>query len=469
MNIKTIIRASILAAFALVASNAMANSIDADQARAAANKFLQSRSAKGKFNSPSGVRLVHTEKSNVSDNAYYVFNADGGGWVIIAGDDRAKVVLAYGDKGNIDMNKLPGGMMGFLNNYKKQIETAQAFTGKIVPKKTYTRSTVVSPLLKSNWGQDEPMNRYCPMNGTERTSVGCGPLAMAQIMYYWKYPESSKAMSGYYVMSGCGPVPALDATTFDYNKILVDYTIYNPETGGLSYVDYTDEQANEVAKLCRYSGHACKAQYGDSEVTGTGSYPYDQLAAFKFFGFNSGAQLIGKDPYSHCDNYPTKYTYDEWAALIYTELEAGRPIPYHDLYEGHAWVLDGVDAEGRFHMNWGFNGAFNGWFEINSLAFHPFGNATVWDFSQGSNGGNEMIIGMYPYDGYVIPGDDPSVTIGDVNRDGEVNITDAIDLINYVLNDEGDIDLIAADCHHDGEVNITDAIDLINYVLNDAW
>ncbi|MBR5170501.1 MAG: dockerin type I repeat-containing protein [Muribaculaceae bacterium] len=55
---------------------------------------------------------------------------------------------------------------------------------------------------------------------------------------------------------------------------------------------------------------------------------------------------------------------------------------------------------------------------------------------------------------------------GDVNCDGEVNITDAIDLINYLLNDEGDISLDAADMNNDGEVNITDAIDLINYILN---
>ena len=55
---------------------------------------------------------------------------------------------------------------------------------------------------------------------------------------------------------------------------------------------------------------------------------------------------------------------------------------------------------------------------------------------------------------------------GDVNCDGEVNITDAIELINYLLNDEGDISLDAADMNNDGEVNITDAIDLINYILN---
>jgi len=58
--------------------------------------------------------------------------------------------------------------------------------------------------------------------------------------------------------------------------------------------------------------------------------------------------------------------------------------------------------------------------------------------------------------------------LGDVNRDGEVNVTDAIDLINYILNDEGDIDLNAADYNEDTEVNVTDAIDMINFILNNV-
>ena len=181
-------------------------------------------------------------------------------------------------------------------------------------------------------------------------------------------------------------------------------------------------------------------------------------------------KLIGKDPYSHCDNYPTAYSNEEWAALICTEVEAGRPIPYHDLYEGHAWVLDGVDAEGRFHMNWGFNGRFNGWFEMNALIIYP-NASTEWDFSQGNNGGNEMIIGMYPYDGYVIPGgDEPEVLRGDVNGDNIIDILDATALINYLLySDPTGIVMANANCDEEEGVDITDATALINFLLYGTW
>ena len=442
MKILRIMSSMAIATVAALTFSAQAASVDVTTARMEANNFVKSKMAsKGMFNAPAtaDLKLAHSEASSVEGNAYYVFNIQGGGWVIIAGDDRAKQVLAYGDKGNIDMNNLPDNMKGYLNMLKGQIETAQAYKGETVPVKASKRSAAVEPLLKTDWGQSEPMNRLCPPNGSGKiTSVGCGPLAMAQIMYYWKYPNEVAAVPGYSI-SWSQYMSELPATTFDYSLMLDNYYTHNPETGNpTGYVAFTEEQANEVAKLCRYCGQACKARYGNANETSTGSYTYDQRDAFLRSGFN--------------------------------ELQAGRPIPYHDLYEGHAWVLDGVDAEGKVHMNWGFNGRFNGWFEIDALVFHPYGDDEVWDFSQGSNGGNEMIIGMYPYEGYVIPGDEPTSIRGDVNKDGAVNIADVTRLIDYLLSqDATGIDLEAANCNQDDAVNIADVTKLIDYLLSQSW
>ena len=57
-------------------------------------------------------------------------------------------------------------------------------------------------------------------------------------------------------------------------------------------------------------------------------------------------------------------------------------------------------------------------------------------------------------------------SLGDANHDHEVNISDAILLINYVLNDEGNICTICSNVNGDNQVNITDAIELINILLN---
>lgn len=454
---------TMLAAMGLMAFNASAGNIDAEAARAAAGKFIQQHKATTfKSSSLSGLKLIHTEASAVEGNAYYVFNVQGGGWVIIAGDDRAKQVLAYGDKGNIDMNDLPGSMKDYLKLYKNQIEEMQSYKGEVVPIKAPKRVAAIAPLTKSTWGQQEPMNRQCPMNGSERTSVGCAPLAMAQIMYYWKYPTEVAELPGY-SMSWSTYLPSLPATTFNYDLMLDKYTIYNPNTGGVALGTYTEEQATEVAKLARYCGQACKARYGNSGTTSTGVYSYDQRDAFKTMGFNENVQLIGIDPSYYCDNN-NKYTEEEWKALMYNELAAGRPIAYHnvDFIDGHAWIIDGIDADGKYHMNWGFYERFDGWFEFGAFTIYP--NGEEWNFSGNAN---EMLINLYPYEGYVIPGgEEPVVTPGDVDGNGVLDIEDLTLLIDYMLTDE-DIQNDAADVNQDNKVDIADVTALIDLLLNE--
>lgn len=448
--------------------NVSATGVDANAARLAAARFLQQKAPMSfKAASTSAVKLAYTEASKVEGNDYYVFNFDGGGWVIIAGDDHAKEVLAYGDKGSFDLNDMPASMKGQLKMYKDQIEAVKGFKGQLAPNKAPNRITAVEPLTKTTWGQSEPMNRFTPMKNGEHTAVGCGPLAMAQIMYYWKYPEGSDAMGTYYVY-GVGTIPALEATTFEYDKMLKAYTIFNPETNGVALGTYTEEQALAVATLCRYAGHACKARYGNSG-TSTGAYSYDQLAAFKQFGYNEGAELLGIDPSYYCSNYGHKYTKEEWLELINVELVANRPVAYHnvDFIDGHAWVVDGMDADGLLHMNWGFYERFDGWFQLDALSFHPYGDDEVWDFSGSSN---EMIINLFPYEGYVIPGDEPEVLLGDVDGDGNVGIGDVADLIDYILSqDATGIDLKAADVDGDENVGIGDVTAIIDYILNGEW
>ena len=58
--------------------------------------------------------------------------------------------------------------------------------------------------------------------------------------------------------------------------------------------------------------------------------------------------------------------------------------------------------------------------------------------------------------------------VGDVNVDGDINISDAIALINILLNDETPVAPALVDVNMDGEINISDAIALINRLLNEV-
>ena len=118
-------------------------------------------------------------------------------------------------------------------------------------------------------------------------------------------------------------------------------------------------------------------------------------------------------------------------------------------------------------MNWGFNGKFDGWYEIDAMSFHPYGDDEIWDFSQSSNSGNQMVIGCYPYEGYVIPGggDEPEVMTGDVNGDNNVTIADVTALIDLLLAGDA-IDNKAADVNGDQNVSIADVTALIDMLLS---
>ena len=79
---------------------------------------------------------------------------------------------------------------------------------------------------------------------------------------------------------------------------------------------------------------------------------------------------------------------------------------------------------------------------------------------------------LYFNDGssFYIPGSAPR---GDVNRDGDVSITDVTALIGMLLNGESDNPSLlgrdAIDCNRDDDITITDVTTLINYLLTGRW
>ena len=311
MNIKKLSLSLVLAAAGIMAANA--GNIDANAARQAANNFMKSKmTAQGMLKAPStaDLKLIYTEASSVEGNAFYVFNIKGGGWVIIAGDDRANQVLAYNTTGNLDMNNLPVNAKNYLNRFKTQIEKVQNFKGEFktqAPK----RVTPVGPLMKSNWGQNVPFDRQCPQQYGSYCPVGCAGLAMAQILNYWEYPKEIEGLEGYYNTAAYSMVPALDATTFDYDNILDQYTILN-ENNQLSWAEgVNDENKAEVAKLCRYASQSCLMGFS-ATGGGSGTDVLRQYKGFLKMGYTTDAKLVGIEAWA------TRETWNTWD---YTDAE----------------------------------------------------------------------------------------------------------------------------------------------------
>ena len=301
---------------------------------------------------PSLALKAKMSEANVSASpAYYVFNNNGGngGWVVIAGDDRVRTVLAYCDHGQFNPSDMNESAQWLLDYYTDVINSLDN-CGIEMASNNATAKQAIKPLMTSMWGQGAPYNFQCPIVDGKQCYVGCTATAIAQVMYYHKWPESTPEIPEYtpYDKETKGLLqPALPSTTFNWD-VMKDY--YRKD------VTDTADPANEaVAKLMHYVGQAQAMNYGTS-ASGAFANP---AALVQYFGYSRNATIVGR----------TENTADSWVNIIYNELAAKRPVILsgYKWSGGHTFVCDGYDGDGLFHINWGWNGSSDGYYSIDVL------------------------------------------------------------------------------------------------------
>ena len=413
----------------LFCAKAPAAPVDATAAQAVAEGFLKS-SASGKLRGGvhSSLVLAHAEPaSRAGMTDYYVFNtSDAGAFVIVAGDSRAAdQVLAYGD-GALDVSSLPCNVQWLLNEYKRQMEFLRTLPdqkGPRVPRSVRASSAItIEPLLTSKWSQSEPYYDQCPTYQGDLCVTGCVATAMAQVMYYWKYPEELPALSSYTTTSLMFEVPALPGTHLDWDNMLDVYKRYRPDADD----NYTPEQGAAVATLMRYCGQAC---YMDYTPSASGALVNNQCAALKSFGYSEEAREIERDNYSR----------EEWDEMLLRDLSAGRPVLYSGSSwdSGHAFVLDGY-SNGKYHVNWGWGGSSDGYFTLDMLgsgeyAFNYFQDMVHNVYPTGN--GHATVVFDFEENGiyYKANGDEAAV----VTRDYLYNSYEGVVTIPATVSHEG--------------------------------
>ncbi len=365
---------------------AMAADVDVVQARATATQFLQDYAPMVKRGAPvslADVKLLHTEAnpSSADKAVYYIFNSNQG-FVIVAGDDRARQILAWGDR-PLDFARMPENMKYWLSTYKRQMVFLQERPDLEVEAPRLTdrsNSITVPPMLTALWDQAEPYWNHCPMVNGEYCLTGCPATSLSMVFYHWKYPvEPTPPVPAFnYVVS----LPALPSITFDWDNMLDEYVEGN----------YNEAQADAVAWLMRYIG---QEEHMDYSVDGSGAQGSDILRAIKFFGYDEEADLLMK---SMADNFGNEmqqfYTDDEWAAILQNEMFEGRPVvycafDYNDQrgWSGHAFNVDGYTAAtDTYHVNWGWSGVGNGDFALNAFGYRDY----TFNIEQ------QMIVGIHP-------------------------------------------------------------------------
>lgn len=363
-----------------------AEQVSVNEAQSIASRFMAQRGM-GTVAASQPLRAPRSKASaSQQEAAYYVFNAaKDRGFVIVSGDDRTEQVLGYSDKGNFDPENVPENMKAWLDQYVEEIAlldegviTIDRSQSDVHPK----AGSAVSPLLTSKWDQSAPFNLYCPKYNGSFCVTGCTATAMAQIMYYYKWPSStSQAIPGYtqsddenYSMHGT-TYSALNSANFDWNNMKDYYS--SSETSTI------DASNNAVAWLMRYCGQSVEMMYGVSESTAVSS----SEVFVDYFRYSPKARKLHR----------VDYSYSQWENFILTELRANRPVIYggHKHNGGHCFVCDGYDGNGYYHFNWGWRGSYDGYFLLTAL--DPKGGGI--GSAIGNNGymiGHNIIIGLEP-------------------------------------------------------------------------
>lgn len=357
-----------------------ASNVDLATAQGAAQRFLMNKAAKGRFmTSAPAVKWTHQAKNstNAALTAYYVVNTEAG-YAIVAGDSRAREILAYGEGQIQSMNDLPDAVQYFLDIYQKQMEYLQAHPGLMVQKTANRGGISVEPLLTTAWAQDKPYNMKTPKKGygsNPYCKVGCSAVSLAQVMNYWKYPEKSPALPGYTTETHGYVMDPLPEYTFQWDRMR---NTYPTSESGLDQMSQEDIDA--ISWLMLYTGYAMNMDY----ATDQSGAEYDEIdQAIRTFGF-TGYSMEMKWDY---DDGTVNYTEEQWAELIQSELVAGRPLVYcaFDMQSdsaaiaGHAFNVDGYNAENdTYHVNFGMSADKNGYFALD--AFTVDDGMTVYNF-----------------------------------------------------------------------------------------
>lgn len=344
----------------LMGTSLQAKQIDVKKAQNIAENFFQQQSLT-RANSGE-LRLAYTATDNASAtrsassaNLFYVFDrGEANGFIVVAGDDNMRPVLGYTCSGSFDINTANDGLQWWISAITAKAKAVADGTDTSVYSATRS-SSAVEPIVKTHWNQSSPYNNLCPVDNTdgngENSVTGCVATAMAQLLYTC-YAGTTQTLSG--TVTCRTAAHASSTTTVDLSQFTIDYSKMELTYDG----DESDESKNAVATLMYACGLSVNMNYC---ANGSGSNP-SSYGLKKYFGIDEGCELAHRN----------QYTVDEWDALIRGELDNGRAVLYTGQTldnKGHAFICDGYNTDGLYHINWGWGGYGDGYFDFCSLDF----------------------------------------------------------------------------------------------------
>lgn len=421
----------------LFISNVYAQQIGVSEAMSRAKAFLQTNSSrrapsKSTQSSSQEISLAYTAQSITDDKVcYYIFNkGNNNGFIIVGADEAAQDIIGYSDSGTFDYATAPDNFKWWLSQYQQQITSAidyaeqcpQVVSAAKAKRSRISRASAnsqrhdINPLIQTKWSQYEPFSDAVNADFQSQTNVtnqsfvtGCVPTALAQVMYYHKYPTkgtgnaSGPTMSYTINKQSYSFTPSADfaSTTYDWDNMLAKYTKNR----------YTEAQGKAVATLMYHAGVAINTKY---DIYGSGaSQSVVPKALTTYFGYDKGMR----------DEYRCYYSDSDWENLVYNELANGRPVIYGgrtDNGAGHTFICDGYrTSDDLYSFNWGWGDYCDGWYALTGeYALEP----------NGSGISRAVMMAAYTVDQEIITGVKPDE--GGIESPQLINYNGTISLMN---------------------------------------
>lgn len=259
------------------------------------------------FMSKKGIKLVPNERSLTrgTDVPYNIFNGseDKGFCIVVNGK-----VVGYDTNNTVDIDNMPCCFKELLDIYSNV--TSKGKTRSNTDYFPLRETTPIEPLITTHWGQVSPFNDLL-----EKKTGICVLVAWCQILHYFRVPQTLMD----YVVNDSLTLPI---TYFDHDKMVDKYD-----------KNATDEEKYEVAKLFYY--------YKTIDIYGI----------LEYFGL----EVFENKPLDENYNYNFNNQRDSL-------LEEG--IPIWSCGGNHAFIIDGRDSEGRYHINMGWSGTCDGYYTL---------------------------------------------------------------------------------------------------------
>lgn len=293
-----------------------------------------------------------------------VYNLQPSGFVIVSTDNATSEILGFSDEGSFNPDSVPAALTDLMNSYEREIlehgSHVQRTNISFAPMAT-PDSVVVAALVKTKWAQGTYYNRACPADEQGQgghAQVGCGAVVMGQVMRYWLYPEHGEGSKTYTANFGAYGYGNYGTLSADFENTYYDYDHMPAKLDATS----TAEEVEAVSTLLYHCGVACNMAYGPKASTAQSSFMVDAMS--RYFRFEKTIEYVEKSHYST----------SQWHSLLQSELNDSAPFFYgaSGSYGGHVFICDGYGMTGEdtyYHLNWGWNGQYNGWFKIS--AFNP--------------------------------------------------------------------------------------------------